>query len=203
MDKYHKIYGPYKRDNKTHKVKQFHWTRSVFGCLADANWTWTEKVDGTNIRVMFTDGAIKFGGRTDRAQLPPLLLERLGERFTDPYALPDGTCLYGEGYGPKIQKGGGNYRADQDFVLFDVNISGQWVNREMVEGIAKGNGLDIVPIVGSGSLYQAMDLVEEYQKSTWGDFQAEGVICKPAVEVMTSRGRRVICKIKARDYYHG
>lgn len=26
------------------------------------------------------------------------------------------ACLYGEGYGAKIQKGGGNYRADQDFV---------------------------------------------------------------------------------------
>ena len=28
--------------------------------------------------------------------------------------------MYGEGYGAKIQKGGGNYRQDQDFVLFDV-----------------------------------------------------------------------------------
>ena len=45
------------------------------------------------------------------------LAANLGEVF------PDGAAvLYGEGYGAKIQKGGGNYRADQDFVLFDVRV---------------------------------------------------------------------------------
>jgi len=31
-------------------------------------------------------------------------------------SLSDGVCLYGEGYGAKIQKGRRNYRQDQDFV---------------------------------------------------------------------------------------
>lgn len=37
------------------------------------------------------------------------LAQRLGEVFKDGAAV-----LYGEGYGAKIKKGGGNYRADQD-----------------------------------------------------------------------------------------
>ena len=80
-----------------------------------------------------------FGGKTDNAQIPAPLVARLNERFL-PLAdmlsemFENGACLYGEGYGAKIQKGGGNYRPDQDFVLFDVRVGEWWLERTSVVG---------------------------------------------------------------------
>src|SRR5580658_8726037 len=140
MKEYHKIQSVFMRDPAT-KMKTFligEWAEPEFGYLADNRWIFTEKVDGTNIRGMIApDGTITFGGKTDNASIPAFLVARLNERFLPQAGLlhetfPDGACLYGEGYGAKIQKGGGNYSATQDFVLFDVVIDGIWLKRESV-----------------------------------------------------------------------
>ena len=112
MKEYHKIQTVFKRDPDT-KFKTLiegEYSLPAFGYLANNEWVFTEKVDGTNIRVMLTD-KMAFGGKTDNAQLPAKLVERLYERFTEEglrQQFPDGVCLYGEGYGARIQKGGGN-----------------------------------------------------------------------------------------------
>lgn len=97
---------------------------------------WTEKIDGTNIRVdwnpagrnPYPEGQSQFlwyGGKTDRAVLPGPLskwletnlnVDLMGRRFSS-----EAVTLYGEGYGAGIQKGGG-YRPDQAFILFDVFV---------------------------------------------------------------------------------
>ena len=49
------------------------------------------------------------------------------------------VCLYGEGYGAKIQSGG-DYMNDGrsvDFILFDVNIAGIWLEGHNVDDIAE------------------------------------------------------------------
>ena len=95
-----------------------------FEVLKDISWIWTEKIDGTNIRILWDGHDIRFGGKTDDAQIPTFLLnvlqtkftaERMKEVFTDATEV----CLYGEGYGVKIQKGS-HYLPDRtDFILFD------------------------------------------------------------------------------------
>jgi hypothetical protein len=137
------------------------WTHPEFEFLANNVWVFTEKVDGTNIRVIFDETGISFGGRTDAAQIQTSLLTRLQDRFqneeeTFAAKFPHGAVLYGEGYGAKIQKGGGNYRQDQDFVLFDVKIGDWWLQRSDVEDIGRSLGLDVVPITGTGTLHQAI-----------------------------------------------
>jgi argininosuccinate synthase len=57
------------------------WSEPEFEYLAQNLWTFTEKVDGTNIRVMLRDGRIDFGGKTDNASLPAALVSRLESRF--------------------------------------------------------------------------------------------------------------------------
>jgi hypothetical protein len=200
-------------------------TRPEFAYLAGNAWVGTEKVDGTNIRVMWGDsrlvsaalgqpaapGRCEYGGKTDNAQLPTALLSRLREMF-DPIdrseletRLPKlGTApitLYGEGYGAKIQKGGGNYKADGcDFVLFDVLVGTWWLQRDAIEEVADVLRLRVVPIVFEGRLFEACDLVRDGFKSEWGDFQAEGLVLKPAVELLARNGDRLITKIKTRDF---
>jgi len=210
MHEYHKIQTVFKRDpsNKHRTLLEGQWTLPEFEYLANNKWVFTEKVDGTNIRVYFRDGKIAFGGRTDRAQIPATLVERLNDRFlsqaerlTDIF---DGAevCLYGEGYGAKIQKGGGNYRPDQDFVLFDVLVGYWWLQRSDVEDVAKKLGLDVVPVIGTGTLLEMVERAKAGIPSTWGDFQAEGYVARPATELKTRSGHRLITKIKCRDFVY-
>ena len=209
MKQYHKIQTVFKRDmeNNGKTLLEGQYSLPEFEFLANNQWTFTEKVDGTNIRVMWSDSGIQFGGKTDNASIPAKLVERLRERFADDSAFKSsffgcegGVCLYGEGYGPKIQKGGGNYRNDQDFVLFDVKVGDWWLQREDVEDVAKKMGLDVVPILGSGTLTECIETVRGGFNSTWGEFQAEGIVARPATELFTRGGQRIVTKIKCRDF---
>ena len=42
--------------------------------LKDNQWNFTEKIDGTNIRVHWDGHKVMFGGRTDNAQIPTSLV---------------------------------------------------------------------------------------------------------------------------------
>lgn len=123
MKEYHKINSIFKRDLKG-KFITGDWADPAFGYLKDNSWVFTEKVDGTNVRIGWDNETkrVTIGGRTDAAQMPLFLVHRLQELFT-PEKFVEFTCpviLYGEGYGAKIQKGCGNYMADRtDFVLFE------------------------------------------------------------------------------------
>lgn len=207
MTEYHKIQSLFKRDmvSKRRTLIEGAWTLPEFEYLAGNVWTFTEKVDGTNIRVEANAGVVTFGGRTDNAQIPAPLVGRLNERFLPLAAtlaekFEDGVVLYGEGYGAKIQKGGGNYRADQDFVLFDVRVGPWWLQRADVEAVAQALGLDVVPVIGEGTLADAVALCKSGLRSTWGDFEAEGIVARPKTELATRSGHRIITKVKCRDF---
>ena len=212
MDEYHKIQTLFKRDMASPKktLIEGEWTLPEFAYLADNQWAFTEKVDGTNIRVMCAphqEDGITFGGKTDAAQIPAFLVSRLQERFLTieqrlrlAEIFPAGGCLYGEGYGAKIQKGGGNYRYDQDFVLFDVRIGDWWLQRDDVEDVARKLGIDVVPVIGYGTLHDAVALAKKGIRSMWGEFAAEGIVARPMTELNTRSGNRIITKIKSRDF---
>lgn len=209
MREYPKINSVFKRDDRG-RMLLGEWARREFEYLRDNQWQFTEKVDGTNIRIIFTAlQEIRFEGKTDRAQIPAFLVNRLNERFRSEamtetlktkFDGSSGVCLYGEGYGARIQKGGGNYRADVDFVLFDVWVDGWWLERANVEDVAVALGLDVVPVAGEGTLDSAIELCRQGFKSAWGDFLAEGLVMKPMVELFDRRGGRIITKVKHKDF---
>lgn len=209
MTEYHKIATLYLRDPET-KFRTLligQYAEPEFAYLVENQWVFTEKVDGTNIRVIVpAGGLITFGGKTDNASIPAPLLARLQERFLGDggaalrEAFPDGAVLYGEGYGARIQKGGGNYGPDQDFVLFDVLVGGWWLRRETVEDVSAKLGLDIVPIIGRGTLPAMRVIVQGGIRSRWGEFPAEGIVARPAVELKTRAGHRIITKLKTKDF---
>ncbi len=208
MKEYHKIQTVYERDPATnHKtLLEGEFSLPAFEYLQGNMWTFTEKVDGMNIRVMWDGKAVKFGGKTDNAQLPPFLLSKLEAMFhntallTEVFGVKGEVCLYGEGYGAKIQKGGGNYREDQSFVLFDVKAGDWWLQREDVEDVAIKLEIDTVPIISTGNLYCMTEMARLGFESQWGDFRAEGIVARPETELKTRSGHRVITKIKCRDF---
>lgn len=213
MNTYHKIQTVFKRDPETkHKtLLEGEFSRDEFAYLQHNEWTFTEKVDGMNIRVMFRSlvGTIEFAGKSDNAQIHPQLNARLSKRFHPRLALfiekfkDADVCLYGEGFGPGIQKGGGNYGPDKDFVLFDVRVGEWWLQRDDIVDIASAFGLQIVPVVGRGTLHDMVELVKGGLTSIWGDFPAEGVVARPSRELFARNGQRIITKLKCRDFRAG
>jgi hypothetical protein len=207
MKKYHKIQTVYKRDpeNNFKTLLEGEYSLPEFEYLKDNEWVFTEKVDGTNIRVMFNseNSYLEFRGKTDKAQMQPVLLPVLPKLFPaiKLKSIFDDTpvCLYGEGYGPKIQKGG-VYRDDVSFVLFDVQIGRWWLERSAVEEIADRLGVDIVPIIGRGTLCDMINIAKDGFNSTWGEFIAEGIVARPIIELKARNGGRIITKIKYKDF---
>lgn len=207
MKEYHKIQTVFLRDpaNNHKTLLEGLFSLPEFNYLQNNIWAFTEKVDGTNIRIMVNEGAITFGGKTDRASIPAHLLNRLNDVFlpkSEQLAeiFADGACLYGEGYGAKIQKGGGNYRPDQDFVLFDVKVGEWWLQRDAVEDVAAKLGIDVVPVIGFGTLNEAVEMTRKGFVSQWGKFTAEGIVARPHTELKARDGSRIITKIKYKDF---
>jgi hypothetical protein len=205
MKEYHKIQSVFKREtvNKGRIIEGSFSTPEI-EFLKDTVWEWTEKVDGTCIRVMLNDGKVSYGGKTDNAQIPANLVQHLRDRF-DPQQeklaamFPEGVCLYGEGCGPKIQKGGGNY-GDVQFVLFDVRVGPWWLTREAVEDVATKLEIPMAPVIGAGTIAEMVEVVRSGITSQWGDFEAEGIVARPKVELFTRAGHRIITKLKTSDF---
>lgn len=211
MRKYEKIDTLYVRDTTgTKKLIEGQFRDPTVEFLAPCEWIWTEKIDGTNIRVYWDGHVVTFGGRTDNAQIPAELVTKLNEMFggeanAQMFEQMFGekeVILFGEGYGRKIQKGGGNYIPDGvNFILFDVLVGENYLERANVEDIARAMGIKVVPIVGTGSLYEAVEYVKKHPTSVVaeGRCEMEGIVARPKMEMRDRRGNRLIVKVKWED----
>lgn len=206
MREYHKIVTVFERNPET-KFKTLlegKWAKPEFEILKDIHWIGTEKIDGTNIRIVWDGESVVFKGRTDNAQLYAPLVEVMQSKFysgamAEIFDFP--VCLYGEGFGAKIQKVGGNYiPGGNDFILFDVKVGDNWLQREDVADIANKLQIDVVPIVYQGDLLGAIDTCRTGFNSTFGSFRAEGLVMRPAIELKDRVGHRIITKIKCKDF---
>lgn len=222
---YPKINGLYKRGERG-KIIEGEFSRPEFGYLSGLPWQWTEKVDGTNIRLTYEGPTLLDApelyvqGRTDAAQIPPKLLAActsilrtspFAEVFPDAESGDERVVLYGEGYGAGIQKGGGNYRPDAGFVLFDVRVGPHWLSRENVEDVGEKLGIDVVPLIVFGdepghTTTAPIDVAESFVVNGWltsrwpGVERPEGLVGRPAVPLFDNRGEHITVKIKWKDY---
>lgn len=211
MNEYTKIETIFERDMEgSKKLIEGKFRNETVEFLKNNQWICTEKIDGINIGIVWDGHKVSYQGRTERAQIPAHLMNKLiemfgGETNEELFEQKFGetqVILFGEGYGAKIQKGGGNYRSDVSFILFDVYLPEQnlWLKRDALEDISKTFGIDVVPIVLTGTMQEAVDFVKQKPKSTIGVAEMEGLVCKPEVDMLDRMGRRVIVKVKVRDF---
>jgi hypothetical protein len=227
MIKYPKIETLFERDKETFKV-----TDKIrlpeFEMIN--NWLITEKIDGTNVRVvyspsdydkkleMYKEERVIFKGRTDNAQMPTFLLEKLQDIFTvgkfkkvigEGQEPEQGICLYGEGYGAKIQKGGGDYNPGNSFRLFDVWIDGWWLEWDKVCEIAEMMGIKTVPsYISNARIEDAVSFLKEtkvsskvaFQDNNKQDKQIEGIVARAYPTVLFRKGIPIKWKLKYSDY---
>lgn len=172
------------------------------------NWRVDEKIDGTNIRIHYSSGMNPiFLGRTKDAQIPTHLFKFLQEHFTKERLLeqfPDhlNVFLFGEGYGPKIQAGGGRYRADPGFILFDILVGNWWLKREDVSAIAEKLGVPMVPDLGVMTEDQIVEYVKSKPNSvlTPGYGMMEGVVCRSDPLMLFRKGTPLMFKLKCKEF---
>lgn len=212
---YPKIETLFKRDKNTFKVTD------QIRCPEFENiklWRITEKIHGTNIRVLWERSKpLEFRGKTDKAQIPTFLLEKLEEMFSAdrvqnaftrenelPERMTQSACLYGEGYGARIQKGGGNYRDGVSFRLIDVRVNNWWFEWDSVVDIASKLSIKTVPTYGIMGIEQAityigdLSLVAQQEKEV--DVIAEGIVARSHPLVLFRNGNPVVWKLKQTDY---
>lgn len=207
MKEYHKIETLFERDTETKKLIYGKFKNETVEYLKDNEWVFTEKIDGMNIRIFWDGHEVSFYGRTDKSQIPEELMNRLTELFGGNIneeifeqnfrEMP--VMLIGEGYGGKIQSGG-NYKREQDFILFDVIISDNFQPREVVEKIANQFKVDVVPIILTGTIDEGINYVKALPKSTIGTADMEGLVGRPKMELRDRCGHRVIIKIKTCNF---
>lgn len=214
---YPKIQTLFKRDEKNIIIPT-EFTLPEFEYLKDCKWECSEKIDGTSIRIYISrtcgDGgcSVIFKGRTDKADTPKHLLEKLHQLFpinkmndfmkTINENVPE-VILYGEGYGYKIQSGGGYIKNDVNFILFDVKIGKWWLNRKSCEQIASDLNIDIVPFIDYMSIPNAIYFVNKGFKSKISEdvnLDAEGLILKTPDGLLSRNGQRIITKLKTIDF---
>ncbi len=220
---YHKINALYKRwikgvdpietlpaGKRYGDFKDFEFACDEFEYLYNNLWIWSEKLDGTNIRI-YADWGEEIGkhvytvkGKDENSIVPKELSDWVWKWLEANQKLIDETLpnkdviLYGEGVGSKIQKVGHCY-GEQHFKLFDVNIGGVWLKKEAVQDIASKINLDTVT-TWIGTVQDAINKVRSLPKSAFGDFTLEGYVGEPLVRLSDVQGRRIITKIKVVDF---
>ena len=168
IKEYEKIETVFVRDDKTKKLNESIYRNKTVEFIKNIEWEFAEKIDGTNIRIYWDGHKVSYYGRTDKAQIPSQLLNRLIELFggnenEEMFEQKFGetpVMLIGEGYGAKIQKGGGDYRQDNDFILFDVCLNDKYLSRENVKDIANYFNIDVVPTIMIGKLEDGINYVK-------------------------------------------
>lgn len=202
---YPKIETPFERDDKTHKVYPDRLRSPLYASFK--TWDFTEKIDGTNIRLIWSwqDGKFSIGGRTDNAQIPADLVKYLYELVSVDklrVVFPDtDAVIYGEGYGAGIQKGG-LLSPTKKFAAFDVLVGGQWwLDWSNTCDVCTKLGISWVPELGEWTLEDAIEFVRKGFPSLLGEHPpAEGVVGRTKEPLFDKRGKRVIIKLKTKDF---
>lgn len=118
--------------------------------------------------------------------------------------IPKMYTLYGEGYGVKIQKGGGRYLSNAvAFRGFDVKVNDLYLLSDNVKDIYGKLGVELVPDLGMMTIDEAIGIVKQGFVSRISEdktYIAEGIVLKTPFGLKDRFGRRLIIKIKYKDY---
>lgn len=213
MQKYQKIENIVNYDAKGKMPVGF---TKKYEALKGLTYFGTEKVDGTNIGIVWDGYRISFQGRTEKSELPKHLQEKLNSMFLsdemenvfEQLFGEKEVIIFGEGYGEKIQTGGNYFSLVGDrvgFIVFDVMVEGCYLSRESVEDICNKLCLKVVPIVFEGTLEEAISYVQTMRMSrvayeNGSENEIEGIVCQPlGVRLYDERGNRICFKVKYRD----
>lgn len=227
MESYKSIETLYKRDKATNKL-DFNLIR-VPEWNYISEWFLTEKIDGTNIRVIVETSGISIKGRTDNAQVAGDLKENILKMFPShekvlEYFKKDQTVdddwsvtFYGEGYGPGIKGSESmNYRGgpkgEKSFRCFDVLFNNKyWATMDGWLGITTSLHIPITPVLGKlnelpigrdaavSLMSRSLNSIVAKEDSNT-DIFSEGIVARPILPLFDRYGNRIIFKLTNREF---
>lgn len=224
MHFYKKILAPFKRQNPSDRlVDETLFSRLEYEYLKDNQWIWTEKVDGTNVGIHYDGNKIDFLGHQDSSEIQSNVLTYLNGRFNNDsfISIMEATfgekevILFGECYGKGVGPGN-QYSSCLSFIMFDIFIGsikdtvngGVYLARASIDEIGNALQIAVVPIILTGTIEEAVNLVKSKQKSTIVTIGSktenkaymEGLVGKPLIDLRIMSGERIMCKVKMKDF---
>lgn len=173
-------------------------------------WLVTEKIDGTNLSLYFDYDSAEYRGRTESAQFNKSQVEFLDNLLDstrdaavgimDDYKLGSFE-VFGELFGAGIQRGGGY--GPLQFRAYDMRVDERvFLGHYAVEDNADRLEINTVQYWPDMTTDEIVDSVEEGFDS-WipgANKNAEGVVAKTANPLYTQNGKRLIAKLKTKDF---
>jgi len=213
--KYKKYKSPFVKDGNYKNTKE------LSQLLPRGTWIVTEKIDGTNIRIILDqqkeDGSRDYyiGSRKlilnneDKNSkqfldcIKDVNINKLIDYFKD---IKHTITIYGEGYGAGVQTGH-IYSQDKNYRVFDIKIGDVYQDWTYVCKVCVDNQLNIVPLLGNSkelSYDKCVGLLNTFhntliQEGIGGT--PEGVVYKFEPVLLDKYGERLIFKVKFKDFY--
>lgn len=207
MKEYHKIENLFKFDGEIKKYTREFYNESV-KILENNQWIFTEKIDGTNLRIYWDGHKLQYGGRTNNAQFSKDQIEFIEERlinedvetiFEQKFQDVE-VYVFGELFGVKIQNGGLYTNGKGlDFRVFDIEIGGVILTYDSMTKLANELNYKCVPLVLIGTISHAINFVLTNFTSTFSNAELEGLVGKPVGDFRDRLGKRIVIKIKRKD----
>ncbi len=192
------------------------YSNPIFKYLRDCSWLWSEKLDGTNIRIIVPsqenpDIRIKIKGRDDNSSIPQVLIDWILDWIHREDAIirdsfVNGAILFCEGVGENIQKG--HLFGMQHLKLLDIKVGNFWLEKTSIAEIATSLYLDFAPIRLEGTIQDAINFVQGNQRSAFDNglledrtsLRIEGLVGQPYHRLFDAQGNRIQVKIKWEDF---
>lgn len=210
---YHHINAPTIQDDewgKTHKKRKLiiesgcGYRTKALEYLCYQEWNFKRKIDGANLRVQWNGEQALWNGKSNSFACGANLTEYMNETFLEEifeekFGRDKVVTLFGEHMGPKVQGNELGLKKDE-FILYDVNIDGTWLDMNGIRETAEYFKIRTVyDLMDNEYPYDTLD--ELIRRVSSGEFaQWEGIVATPEVELRDQNGQRIIVKIKNRDY---
>jgi len=172
-----------------------------------------EKIHGTSAHVGWsrTSGLKLFSGGIKHEEFKKVIdlkvgienLTNLFKEYCKKYGL-DGITLYGEAYGGKCQKMSHVY-GPLNFIVFEVNINGNWLPVPNAEEEAKRFGFEFVWYERGPATLEWLDSKRDMPspqaaRNGLGEQYGEGIVIRTIHESLDSFGERIMAKHKRKEY---
>ena len=176
------------------------------GFLANSLWEIRRKIDGENIRIRWDGEQALWNGKTNAFVCSGSFQDYMNstfleEIFEEKFGRDKEVIIFGEKMGPKTQ--GNELGLEKDeVIIFDVCIDGYWLNKWSVRSIADYFNIRTVYDFMPPNTQQEWRLPTIIGAVAHGQFKEwEGIVATPKVEIRDQKGKRIIVKIKNRDYF--